>query len=430
MIELPAPLDAAAFRQVDETLAAIGHLLFFDPILSGNKDISCAVCHHPSLGSGDGVSLGLGTGAHGLGEERIPVGTHAADRRIPRNAPALWNLGAKEIRVLFHDGRLEVDRDNPAMRLTPQGPLDYMEFDSILAAQAMFPVLSQEEMAGRPGENPIADAVQENRIHGDDGAWAKLAARVDAVPDYRMAFAAWRGQDTAIAMNEIANAIAAFIESEFRADQTPFDAYLRETAALSAQAGEGMRLFYGRANCASCHTGTLLSDQRFHAMGQPPIGPGKDRDEQGYTRDIGRGGVTFDPEDDYAFRTPMLRNVMTTGPWGHAGAFSDIRDFLRHHLDPVAGLARYEPQAILPDLAPDDDDFAALRDEMVIAPIAQAAARSMAQRPLVILQEDEIDLLVAFLETLTDEASLMGWRGVPQTVPSGLPVEGQAGRNE
>lgn len=423
IFELPAPLDASAFRETDETLAAIGHLLFFDPILSGNKDTSCAVCHHPSLSSGDGVSLGLGTGAQGLGEKRIPLGTHAADRRIPRNAPALWNLGAKDIRVFFHDGRLEVDPANPDARLTPQGPLDYLNFASLLAAQALFPVLSREEMAGRPGENPIADAVAEERIHGDTGAWALLAARVDEIPEYRAAFAAWRGQDQPVQITDISHAIAAFIETEFRADQTPFDAYLRETAALSAQAGEGMRLFFGRANCASCHSGPLLSDQKFHAMGQPPIGPGKDRDGAGYTRDIGRGGITLNPEDNYAFRTPMLRNVLTSGPWGHAGAFSDIRAFLRHHLDPVAGLARYKPQAILPALVTEEDDYAPFENAEQIALISDAAARAMTRRPLVILQEDEIDLLVFFLDALTDEGSLIGWRGVPQAVPSGLAVE-------
>ncbi|MFN7002640.1 MAG: cytochrome c peroxidase [Roseinatronobacter sp.] len=421
--ELPPPLNDASFRPVDPQLADIGHLLFFDPILSGNKDISCAVCHHPSLGSGDGVSLGLGTGATGLGEARLPLGEFAANRRIPRNAPALWNLGAREIRVLFHDGRVEIDPAHPGGLLTPQGPLDYMEFHSILAAQAMFPVLSQEEMAGRPEENPIATAVYEDRIHGDDGAWALIAARVDAIAEYRAAFAAWRGADRKVQMNDIANAIAAFIEAEFRADQSPFDAYLRETAALSAEAGEGMRLFFGRANCASCHSGSLLSDQQFHAMGQPPIGPGKDRDDRGYTRDIGRGGVSLDPEDDFAFRTPMLRNVMQTGPWGHAGAFSDIRDFLRHHIDPVTGLARYAPQAILPALTPEEADYAAVENAVQMARISDAAARSMAQRPLVLLQDDEIDLLVTFLGSLTDETSLEGPRGVPRAVPSGLRVE-------
>ena len=420
---LPAPLGDASFRPIDVPLADIGQLLFFDPILSGNKDVSCATCHHPTLGSGDRVSLGLGTGARGLGEARAPAGEFAASRRIPRNAPALWNLGAKELRVLFHDGRLEADPANPGGLLTPQGPLDYMQLNSILAAQAMFPVLSAEEMAGRPDENPIAAAVDAEHIHGDGGAWALLAGRVDAIAEYRAAFAAWRGADQPVQMHDIANAIAAFIEAEFRADQSPFDAYLRETAALSAQAGEGMRLFYGRANCASCHSGSLLSDQKFHAMGQPPIGPGKDLDEKGYTRDIGRGAVSLDPVDNFAFRTPMLRNVMQTGPWGHAGAFSDMRDFLRHHLDPVAGLARYQPQAVLPVLLGEEDDYAPVENAALVAQISDAAARSMAQRPLVLLQEDEIDLLVAFLEALTDTRSLTGLRGVPLAVPSGLPVE-------
>ena len=421
--DLPAPLQEGSFRDIDQQLADIGHLLFFDPIMSGNQDISCAVCHHPQLASGDGVSLGLGTGARGLGQERRPEGELAASRRIPRNAPSLWNLGARDIRTLFHDGRVEVDPANPAARLTPHGPLDYMDLDSLLAVQALFPVLSHEEMAGRPGENPVADAVYEERIHGDTGAWAVLAQRVDAIPAYRAAFAAWRGQDRPVQMEDIANAIAAFIEAEFRADQTPFDQYLREVAAMSSQAGEGMRLFYGKANCASCHSGTLLSDQKFHAMGQPPIGPGKEKVDDGYIRDIGRAAVTLDEADIFAFRTPMLRNVMQSGPWGHAGAFSDIRAFLRHHLDPVAGLTSYTPQAILPALDTSEDDYAAAQNAKLLAYISRAAARSMAQRPLVVLQDDEIDLLVAFLDALTDTAALEGKRGVPAAVPSGLPIE-------
>lgn len=420
--DLPRALGPEDFRPIDAAQADLGQLLFFDPILSGNQDISCAVCHHPSLASGDGVSLGLGTGAQGLGPERVAMGDHAASRRIPRNAPALWNLGARDVHVLFHDGRLEIDQHNPAQRLTPQGPLDYMQLDSIVAAQALFPVLSQEEMAGRPGENPIADAVYEEDVHGDTGAWARIAARVDAIPAYRAQFAALRGAEAPVQMSEIANAIAAFIETEFRADETRFDAYLREEAALSAQEGEGMRLFFGKANCASCHSGPLLSDQSFHAMGQPPIGPGKHVDDAGYTRDLGRGAISLDPRDNYAFRTPMLRNVMVRGPWGHAGAFSDIRDFLRHHIDPVAGLAAYQPQAVLPVLESAPDDYGALDDARRIAEISTAAARAMAQRPLVLLDADEIDLLVAFLHALSDPTALAGRRGVPESVPSGLSV--------
>jgi cytochrome c peroxidase len=419
---LPAPLNEASFRDSDEQLARIGHLLFFDPILSGNRDVACATCHHPRHAAGDGVSLGLGTGAQGLGQRRKPEGIHAATRRIPRNAPALWNLGARDIRVMFHDGRVEMDPDTPGAVLTPQGPLDYMTLDSLLAVQALFPVLSAEEMAGKAGENPIADAIASERIHGDDGAWALLAARVDSLSGYHDAFAHWRGYSAPVGINEVANALAAFMELEFRADQTPFDQYLRETAAMASMAGEGMRLFFGRANCAACHSGPLLSDQKFHAMGQPPIGPGKDRDAQGYTRDIGRAAVTLQPEDEYAFRTPMLRNVMQTGPWGHAGAFSDMRSFLRHHLDPVAGLAAYEPQAILPELGHDARDYADPQDNQQLKAISATAARAMAQRPVVSLQDDEILVLIAFLAALDDPEALKGRWGVPKTLPSGLPV--------
>ena len=84
-------------------------MLFYDKILSGNRNISCGTCHHHDLGGGDGLSLGIGEGGQGLGPARRAES--AADRirkRIPRNAPALWNLGAGEITTLFHDGRLEL----------------------------------------------------------------------------------------------------------------------------------------------------------------------------------------------------------------------------------------------------------------------------------------------------------------------------------
>ncbi len=417
---LPAALDPDAFRALDESLARIGRDLFFDPILSGNKDVSCGTCHMPAMASGDGLSLGLGTGAVGLGVERRADGPNAATRRIPRNAPALWNLGARDLRVIFRDGRVEPDPDDPDRFLTPQGPLDYMDLNSVLAAQALFPPTSAEEMAGQPGENEIADAASADLIHGDEGAWGLLAARVDGIAAYHDAFNAYRGADAPVRIDEIANALAAFIEWEFRAIDTPFDRYLREEAALESVAGLGMQLFYGKAGCAGCHSGPLLSDQDFHAMGQPPIGPGRQQGEDGYSRDIGRAAVTQMPEDLYAFRTPMLRNVAVTGPWGHTGAFSELRDFLDHHIDPAAGLARYEPQAVLPMLEDAADDFDRLANETLMSEIRAAAARAMAQRPLVMLDADEVDFLIAFLHALTDEAALDGRMGAPDSVPSGL----------
>lgn len=111
----PAPF----FSPVDPDVAELGQLLFYDPILSGNRTVSCASCHHPRFGTGDGVSLSLGDGGQGLGPERQADPDNMPEQRIPRNAPALWNLGAAGMDVMFHDGRLEADPNYGAGIRTP-----------------------------------------------------------------------------------------------------------------------------------------------------------------------------------------------------------------------------------------------------------------------------------------------------------------------
>ncbi len=138
----------------------LGKQLFFDKILSGNLNISCATCHHPFAGTGDGLSLSVGEGGRGLGVTRDNgAGSDAVHERVPRNAPALFNLGAREFTHLFHDGRVQPNPVFPRrhrvageLRNLPDG------LDNALAVQAMFPVTSATEMAGQAGENPIADA--------------------------------------------------------------------------------------------------------------------------------------------------------------------------------------------------------------------------------------------------------------------------------
>ena len=87
----------------------LGRALFFDKILSGNRNIACATCHHPRHASADGVSLSLGEGASGLGPDRAAGPDQPVLGRVPRNAPALFNLGAREFAVMYHDGRIEPD---------------------------------------------------------------------------------------------------------------------------------------------------------------------------------------------------------------------------------------------------------------------------------------------------------------------------------
>ncbi|KMK65723.1 cytochrome-c peroxidase [Puniceibacterium sp. IMCC21224] len=420
-VALPKPFTDADFITVSQAEAALGQLLFYDPILSGNRNISCATCHHPRFATGDGLSLGLGEGGIGLGPERVANPDNPPEQRIPRNAPPLFNLGLRDIRVMFHDGRIEVDPTRPSGFRTPLETDMEQGFVSLLSAQTMFPVLSPDEMAGHYDESDVSQAVRRGQLTGEGGAWQILSQRVAALPAYADAFAqvypAIAG-GAPIRFTDISNAIAAFVALEWRADNSAFDAALRGEAPLNPQAQRGADLFYGAAGCAACHSGTMLSDQGFHAMGQPQLGPGKAERFENHQRDLGRMRVTGRLSQAYAFRTPPLRNVTRTGPWGHAGAYADLRAFLRQHADPAAGLARYQPQAVLTKGEVGKPDWTILDDPAERAEIA--AAVTMVPVPLA---KVDLDALMAFLDSLTDAGAITGRMGVPDTVPSGLPID-------
>lgn len=417
--DLPAPARQDTFSAPSAEAVLLGRDLFFDPILSGNRNISCATCHHPSLASGDEMSLSIGEGGIGLGKQRIPDPANLPRARVPRNAPALFNLGAAEFTTLFHDGR--VQRDAAAkfgMRMPEKFTLERAA-DTPLAAQATLPITSHDEMAGQPGENDIADAVVAGNVHGPHGAWQMLADRVAAIPEYRQRFAWLKGNDEALHISDIGSVIGDFIAFEFRSVDSPFDAFLRgEDGALSNAQLRGMSLFYGKGDCASCHSGLFQTDHRFHSLGIPPVGPGKGHGPGGYA-DHGRAGVTGDPQDLYAFRTPSLRNVTITAPYGHNGAYGELEDIIRHHLDPLTWLAQYKvDKALLPEVEVDIPDTAALDDFDEMLRIAMSVERE----PLY-LRDDEIQAIIAFLAALEDPGAAHGRLGAPYTVPSGLPVD-------
>lgn len=419
LIDLPRPATHATFPETDLSLVLLGQKLFYDPLLSGDQTTACASCHAPRLATTDGMSLSLGASGSGIGAERTlregqstPGAISSA--RLPRNTPALWNLGARQITTLGHDGQVEALIDAPHGVALPDGltlPAPITEAQAPLTAQVLMSLIAADRMAGAAGDNPVADAVARNDA---TAAWATLPTRVNDTPGYASAFAA-RNAGAPASITQIAEAIASFIAYEFRSINSPFDRYLAgDDSAMSAPAQIGMALFYGEAGCSSCHAGLFQTDQGFHAIGTPQIGPGMGG-EIPYA-DTGRHRVTGALVDYYRFRTPTLRNVSQTAPYGHSGAFATLTAMLLHHLGPVDSLMTYDrAQARLHPLPL--NDFAALDDEVELFDIAAAIEIT----PLD-LTEADIRALLAFLDALTDEAALSGRLGAPEAVPSGLPV--------
>lgn len=404
----------------DPAKVALGQMLFFDKELSGSRDISCATCHHPQFASGDGIPLSIGTGGLGLGPERQRGAMRAF---IPRNAPELFNRGSPEWRTMFWDGRV--------MGTEAEGFVKPYEFenlaalpdglDSLLAAQALFPVTSASEMRG---ERADPDALgQPNELGWLDDEdlpqiWDGLMRRLLAIPGYRELFAA-AYPDLApeqLSFQHAANALAAFESDAFTLLDSPWDRYLAgDDTALSLQAKRGALLFYGEAGCARCHSGNLLTDQDFHNIGVPQIGPGKGRPGMSAHVDPGRARETSDPADRFCFRTPPLRNVAITGPWMHNGAYLTLEEAVRHHLDPVAALERYDIARLPIDLQ-SDTIWNETKKQALLETLDPLVATP------VTLDGGQLADLLAFLEALTDPRAADLSALIPEAVPSGLPI--------
>lgn len=419
--ELQLAFSAAGVEPVsrpqpeDPALVELGRALFFDKELSGNRNISCATCHHPTAGTGDALPVSLGEGGVGTGANR-ELGSGAF---IPRNAPHVFNGGVTGVNAMFWDSRVRHDPlsgvlTTPEPGLNTAAPTlpEALPLTSALAAQAMFPVTSREEMRGQSTATPddVRDAADNASV------WTALMDRLAAIPGYHTLFFAAYPTVTDFGdftFGHAARAIAAFERETWTALDTPLDRYLGgDTSALSASAKRGGLLFFGRASCANCHNGPLLTDFEHHAVCVPQVGPGKVEANE----DRGLALETLDVADNYKFRTPALRNVALTGPWMHDGAFTTLEAAVRHHLDPLSSLTGFDVNQ-LP--AP----FNTMVDDDPVRNAARVAALSPDHPVSVGLSESEFADLMAFLHALTDPASLNLLGDTPDSVPSGLPVK-------
>lgn len=187
----------------------LGRLLFFDPILSKDQDMSCATCHNPSLGFSDGLQTAQGSDGTSL----------------TRNTPSLWNAGYET--KFFWDGRADS-----------------------LEQQMSVPLHAENEMAG------------------DDDA---TVARLKAIPDYVKLFDAAFGNDS-VTMENAQSAIASF-ERTLISNDSPFDKYAAgQFDALTGQQRRGLNLFRSAATrCFECHAAPTFGSNDFFVTGVPDL---------------------------------------------------------------------------------------------------------------------------------------------------------------
>jgi cytochrome c peroxidase len=390
---------------VRRELNVLGRALAFDKVLSGNRDISCMTCHLAKLATTDGHSVAIGQGATGLGPDRV----HPQGKFIHRNAPPLFNLHQME--TLTWDGR--VFRNKTGVVRTPGANLlasqrAVLECGSV-SALPMFPVLSRNEMRGDAG-NELA-AVPDS-LH--QRTWRFLMRRLGAIPEYRTMFeAAYPGQSfDNMSFAHAGNAMGCWITSVFAFKDSPWDRFLAgNDDALTETQLRGAAAFLGTARCAQCHSGPLLSDGKFHNDAVPQVGPGFGDGPDGRD-DFGRMRQTGNPSNRYQFRTPPLRNVELTAPYGHDGAIVSLRGWVDHYGQSATKLQTYDPGQLEPllrgTLLPTAADILATRDSRI---------RTLTLTPQV------VDDITEFLKALTDPAARNLSAVVPAAVPSGLPVD-------
>jgi cytochrome c peroxidase len=423
--QLPPPALDEDFLQASQPVIALGQMLFFDKILSGNRNTSCATCHSPVVATGDGLSINIGTGGRGLSVLRdagsLPLGPLEPLSRGSRNMQPLFNLGHADFDRMFWDGRLFADPSVPQGFQTPAGDELPIGFEHVIETVSIFAPTDLQEMTGQPGTNELATASVSAPFVG---VWDGIVARLKGIPEYLdLFFAAYPdlgGNPDNIEIVHVGKAIGAFQAQAFRSDDSPFDRYLRgENEAMSESARDGMKLFYGEAGCASCHSGTFQTDLEFYAIAMPQIGPGFGGVGWMGLEDFGREGVTGDPLDRYRFRTPSLRNVELTGPWGHDGFFNSLELVVRHHLHPIESLYAADPSQIVLPSRPDLD---AIDLQVFGNPEVTAAIARRNQLAPQFLGDAEIADILEFLRALTDPSAVDLRKTIPARVPSGLPL--------
>jgi len=261
-------------KDVDSiALVTLGKTLFYDPILSAGANLSCASCHNPTMAFTDGVSKSI---------------THNGNDTVERNALGLLNAVYAE--KYFYDLRT----DN-------------------LINQIEHVIVSKKEMNADP---------------------LQISQKLQYSDEYTKMFdAAFLSEG--ISYQRMAVALASYVASltDFN---TEVDAYLlQQQDTIAEDVYAGMNLFYGKAQCASCHFGPTYAglvppfyiESESELLGVPDRA---DKTNAKADNDVGRFANIKERAPFYkgSFKTTTARNTALTAPYMHNGVFKTLEEVI------------------------------------------------------------------------------------------------------
>lgn len=282
----PPPIPAD--NTMSDARVELGRMLFFDPRMSSNSTISCASCHNPNLGWGNGtpISFGYTSTLHW------------------RNSPTIVNSAY------------------------------YTHLNWAGAAKSL------ENQAKGAWKGAVAGNM--NTLMAEE--------RLAQIPEYIAMFEDAYGTEPL--WDNMLRAIGVFERTIVTdSEQVPFDRWSNgDASAVSEEALTGYELFAGKAGCIQCHNGALISDQNFYNTGVPqpeawannPTQQITFRYEQwakgapeayyfGATEDYGLFYTTHEEDHIGHFRTPSLRELTYTAPYMHNGVFNTLEEVVQFY---------------------------------------------------------------------------------------------------
>lgn len=442
-------LEKRLGRKINPNLARIGQLLWFDTSGGLHDDNACGGCHAPATGFGDALSIAVGI------QSNLTVGHKREGPHNQRRTPKALNIAF--FPALMWNGRFNslsgdpFDNSKGFKFPPPEGTTRFPPNDPIIRhlaqAQGEMPPTELTEVAGYTGTKgtpyslgPLFDQFDDGKGSNlpipdsegfrNDPIRAAVLDRLNATEGYRKLFGQVFPSVAAGAPIDFSMFGRAIAEFEFTLTfaNAPIDQFARgDKGAMTLAQKRGALLFFGKANCVSCHAvsgkaNEMFSDFEEYNIGVPQISPnfgvGKGNvifDGPNQNEDFGLEQISGNSSDRYHFRTAPLRNLAIQPAFFHNGCFKRLEDAIRHHLDVYDSARNYDPRR-----AGVERD---LRNVGPIEPVLITLEPRL-KEPIRLTDEEFQDLLAFIRDGLQDKRVRKNnlCALIPYSVPSGRPL--------